>query len=225
MNNTLIVSATRRSENCSIPLLESLKEFTSIYGDYNYEIIWNNTNGLPKVYNRYLNDTYFDRYTCILFVHDDVYIDDLKCFEKIHNQFSQDYSVVGLAGGQRVEIKRPALWHLMTDRKSQSGAVAHPHGERTYVTSFGPTPVRCLIMDGLFLAIDCSKFKSNPVKFDESFMFHHYDLDFCLQCNAKKHKLVTEQINVIHQSPGLLDAKSKSFEQSESKFILKYAKN
>lgn len=226
MKSTLIVSATRSNSKTETELTKSLKEFTSLYGDYELDMSYDNTSGLPVVYNRYLTTKYFNRYSTILFVHDDVYIDDLKVFEKIDRQFSTGISVVGLAGGSKVKLKKPALWHLMTDKRSQSGSVVHPYGD-SYIaaTTFGPTPMRCVIMDGLFLAINTKLFKKSPVKFDTRFKFHHYDIDFCLQCNKHKHRLITEQINVIHKSPGLLNPNDASYLESEQKFINKYVKN
>lgn len=227
IHDTLIVSATRNKQSDTDnvpPLVESLKEFTSLYGDHNLEMNWENTDGLPAVYNKYLTKVNLAKYSNIIYVHDDVYIDDLKCFEKIEKQFDLGYSVVGLAGGSKVKIKQPALWHYMSDRESQHGAVTHIHGDVNYVTVFGTTPARALIMDGLFLAIDCKKFLQNPVTFDERFKFHHYDIDFCLQCNKNKHKLVIDYINVIHKSHGLLNMNDEMYNESEKLFLEKYAK-
>lgn len=238
----LIITASRegppmllknRQPANDVPLLKSLdvmRKYNVSTDDYQVIIRYSNDKGLPEIYNPYLTKKNLGEWEGIIFVHDDVYIDDPKFIEKIRKHFKQGYSVVGLAGAAQAKIAKPALWHLMSERKDQAGAVAHPFDNHmnkveasSYVSAFGPTPTRCLIMDGLFLAIDCKKFKKAPVKFDEQFTFHHYDLDFCLECNKKKHKLVATNINVIHNSPGLLDINSNLFSKSQDKFIEKHA--
>ena len=224
----LIVSATREQAASNTNIFKSLCDISKMQESVSYfeEYHENNTLGLPAVYNKLLDYKTLNKWDCIIFVHDDVYIDDTKVFTKLKKLFEQGYSVIGLAGASKATIKKPALWHLMSDRANQSGCVSHPYGDTmNYATTFGPTPKRCLIMDGLFLAIDCNKFKNNIVKFDEQFTFHHYDLDFCLQCNNAKHKLTTCDIHVIHNSPGLLNPNSPIYTDSEEKFIKKYATN
>ena len=247
MNNSkrfLIVTASREGPPMllkngmpanDVPLLKSLthlEKYNITTDDHQVIIRHNNDKGLPEIYNQYLTKKHLKEWEGIIFVHDDVYIDDPKFIDKIRKHFKQGYSVVGLAGASQAKIAKPALWHLMSERKDQAGAVAHPFDNQmskvpdsSYVSAFGPTPTRCLIMDGLFLAIDCKKFKKNTVKFDEQFTFHHYDLDFCLECNKHQHKLVATNINVIHNSPGLLNPESLIFLESQDKFINKHAKN
>tara|TARA_R110002167_G_scaffold9579_21_gene44374 strand:+ start:2260 stop:2949 length:690 start_codon:yes stop_codon:yes gene_type:complete len=229
MKQFLIISASRSNTDTEVSLarsLEDMKKYNVTTQDHQVILQLDNKEGLSKIYNQYLNTKYLNKYEGIIFVHDDVYIDDIKFLEKIKNQFRKGFSVVGLAGASAAKIGKPALWHLMSDRKDYAGAVDHPHSENvSYTTAFGPTPKRCLIMDGLFLAINCKKFKKTPVKFDEQFNFHHYDLDFCLQCNSKGHKLTTTNINVLHSSPGLLNINSPSYQKSEELFLNKYVKN
>lgn len=222
---TLIVTATRANEGKAhkLELIESLQ---SIPRDlYDISINYLNTEGLSKVYNGYLTKEIASKYDCIIYVHDDVYIDDLKVFAKIEDMFKEGYAVVGLAGATEVQLKTPALWHLMSERKNWSGAVAHPFDEKTMLTtSFGPVPKRCLVMDGLFLAVAPTQLIVNEIYFDEQFKFHHYDIDFCLQCNKAGLKMTTTNINVVHASPGL-NSKDKTYKKSEELFKLKYVKD
>ena len=222
---TVIVSATRESSKYKTDLNKSLKALDM--NNVDVIIHTDNKQSLSMVYNKYMCEEYYDKYQCILFVHDDVYIDDTKVFIKIKTQFNRGFSVVGLAGSSTVNIKEPALWHIMSDQKSWSGAVAHPYTNdrsQLYITSFGPTPKRCIIMDGLFLAVNTKLTRPVNVQFDTQFDFHHYDLDFCLQCNENKLKLTTAAINVIHDSPGLLSVDDPMFQRSQNRFINKYAK-
>ena len=222
---TLIVSATRNTSKYKVDLSKSLKSLD--LNNTDVIIHTDNKQSLPIVYNNYMCKEYYDKYQCILFVHDDVYVDDTKVFNKIKTQFNKGYSVVGLAGSSTVDIKEPALWHIMSDKKSWSGAVAHPFtndSNQLYVTSFGPTPKRCIMLDGLFLAVNTKLLRKTDIKFDMQFDFHHYDIDFCLQCNENKLKLTTAPINVIHDSPGLLSIDDPVFQRSQKRFINKYAK-
>jgi len=223
---TLIVSASRSNVSSlkNTRLVESLNSFPP--GDFELAMTSSNREGLPKLYNSYITPDIVSEFDCLLFVHDDVFIDDLKCFAKIEEQFKNNIDVVGLAGATTAKLQLPALWHLMSEQKNWTGAVAHPHDDKTIrVTSFGPVPQRCLIMDGLFLACKPNSLMHKSVRFDEGFDFHHYDIDFCLTCNASGLKMSTCNINVIHQSPGLLDSNSETYRRSERKFADKYVKN
>ena len=92
-------------------------------------------------------------------------MDDYGWPDKLEEAF-KEYDIVGLAGAKQAEIKQPALWHLMSNQQDWSGAVAHPANDKQiFMTNFGPTPQRCLILDGLFLAIKVSSLKPE-VRFD-----------------------------------------------------------
>ena len=223
---TLIVSASRNnaSDLKKTRLIESLNSFPP--GDFELAMTRSNRDGLPKLYNSYITAEIVSEFDCIIYVHDDVFIDDLKCFAKVEEQFKNNIDVVGLAGATTAKLTTPALWHIMSDQKHWSGSVAHPHDDTTVrVTSFGPVPQRCLIMDGLFLACKPNSLIHKNIRFDESFDFHHYDIDFCLSCNAAGLRMSTCNINVIHQSPGLLDPNSNTYKHSEQKFADKHVKN
>lgn len=186
----------------------------------------NNTKGLPFIYNRVLRRVIEkSQVECLIFVHDDVQIQHLQMIQEIENRFLGDYAVVGLAGAAKVNIKAPALWHLMSEQKDWSGAVSHPIDRVTYMmSSFGPTPRRSLVLDGLFLALNIKKFRENPVYFDEQFKFHHYDLDFCLSVNEAQMKMTTAPIWCTHRSPGLNSLEDPTFQASQKLFLSKWTK-
>ena len=110
------------------------------------------------------------------------------------------------------------MWHN-SPKETQTGSVCHPvtiNGkQKYYMSSFGPAPKRCVVMDGLFLAIDFPKLLESGVRFDEQFEFHFYDMDFCLNAYRKELKLSTWPIWVRHASHGeykeLWDASQKVF--------------
>lgn len=181
-----------------------------------------NKDNIGKHYNKVLKMGVDEGYDCVVLMHDDVQIDDYNWSDKVEEAF-KEYDVVGLAGAHHVTVKEPALWHLMSEQNQWSGAVAHPANDKQiFVTNFGPTPARCLVLDGLFLAIKVSSI-TDKIRFDENIpaIAHHYDIDFCLTCNENKLKLTTWPIWAVHKSPGLKDP-SQEFMVSQSYFLNKW---
>ena len=193
-------------------------------GEYTDAVIkTNNTENIGKHYNEVLEMGIDEGYECVILMHDDVHIDDYFWPTKIAEAF-EEYDIVGLAGGKQIEIKSPALWHLMAKQEDWSGAVAHPANEKQiFMTNFGPMPQRCLVLDGLFLAIKVSSL-TPEIRFDENIpgIAHHYDIDFCLNANKHKLKLTTWPIWAIHKSPGL-EEPGQHFIDSEKYFLDKWA--
>lgn len=185
-----------------------------------------NTTSLSKIYNKHLTHKTLKKHDVVLFVHDDVFIDDLGCFDKLYSSlFTYDNDIIGVAGTAQATIKRPALWHLMSDRQYHSGAVSHLDTQHDVMqmTSFGPYPRRCLLLDGLFLAVNLKRVLEVDWCFNEQFDFHHYDLASCLDANKLKLKLSTCNIHVVHESPGLQDYHDESYQRSEKKFLQLHA--
>lgn len=222
----LIVSCTRKSEieSSNIPLCRSIVDGRfAEFADLDME--WNNSRGMPVVYNEKLNKYKDSAYEFILFVHDDVYIDDMKVLGKLKAAYeTYKYGIIGLAGGLNPKVTEYSLWHLMTERTQQRGEVAHPCGNnQTMTTCFGPTPSRVAIADGLFLAVHLESIKNTKWKFNENYKFHHYDIASCIDANREKIKIGVYPIHVIHQSPGLLSTHDKSWAESNKKFIKEYS--
>jgi len=180
---------------------------------------YKNTSGLCTVYNNYLIPANFKKYDCILFVHDDVFIDSINFLVEIRNLFKQGFDIVGLAGGSKIQVKKPCLWHLLCKSESLSGIVSHYKNNTDYApTIFGPTPKQVILLDGLFLAVRTKSISKNKIKFDTNIKgFHHYDLKFCLDCHLAGLRLTTAPIHVIHESPGLLNH-TKEYSKSEEYF-------
>jgi len=192
-------------------------------GLVNAAIRTNNGENISKHYNNILAMATSNEYDTVILMHDDVQVDDLTWPAKLEEAF-KEYDVVGLAGAKQIEIKQPALWHLMVKQEDWAGAVAHlANDKQIFMTNFGPTPQRCLVLDGLFLAIKVSSL-TPEIRFDEDIpaIAHHYDLDFCLTCNAHQLKLTTWPIWVVHKSPGL-SGTDEQFEASQKYFIDKWA--
>lgn len=221
----LIVSATRGDKFKDTRLGSSMK---ALENQASFKYKTNNTKGLPEVYNTYLTKKVENKHDIVVFCHDDLYIDDAKLRGKLYkSMFVDKYDIIGLAGASTCRVSRdqPMLWHLMSDRDSWSGTVYHPHGKDTVQvmsTTYGPTPKRCLILDGLFLAVNVKKVREANWQFNENFDFHHYDIASCIDANNKQLKLGTSMIHVIHDSPGLTSTSDKDWQASQSKFLELY---
>lgn len=182
-------------------------------------IIYNNKKGLPWNYNAFINERNKDKK--IIFIHDDVLIEDLFFEEKIALAFEK-YDIVGLAGAKTCNLQSPMpAWHLMAPREQLVGEVTHSKDKNSWTTCFGPTDSRALILDGLFLAVNVSKLLETETKFDEDFDFHHYDITFCLTANKNKLKMGVYPIKVTHFGMGD-SMMSDAWKQSAEKFKLKY---
>ena len=67
---------------------------------------------------------------------------------------------------------------------------------------YGPTPVPCELLDGVFLAARKSTLLDSGVRFDPRFNFHFYDMDFCRSARQAGLTLGTWPIVLTHKSPG-----------------------
>ena len=231
---TLIGSCTKHTKDTFLqtPMYKSMlcgirREWTDGHGiftgKYDAIIKLNNSEPLWMHYNKVIEMAIDQRYDTVILLHDDVSIEDINLTGKLTDAF-QDNDVVGLAGAKQASISKPALWHLMSKQEDWSGAVAHKSPDDTvFMTSFGSMPARCVLLDGVFLAINVKSLKDG-VRFDENLKFHHYDLDWCLTCNENKLKLTTWPIWAVHDSGGLSDM-SQEFIDSEKYFLDKWQKN
>lgn len=226
MKQVIIVSATLAKtleEFYNCPLYKSLYKLDILYGDgqnlFDFKISKDNKTGLSKLYNSYLKNP-DHKNKILLFVHDDVEINDLYLVEKLNES---PYAVTGLAGTKKVDLSRPAAWHLMSNKEDWVGEVGHTAQGVEWTSAYGPTKSRALLIDGLFIAIDVNKALEKGVEFDEDFDFHHYDLAFCLNCNVKKATVGVLPIKVTHH--GLGDSmNTPEWQNSSVKFREKFNK-
>jgi len=180
---------------------------------------FNNRQGLAKVYNECLDIAIKEKFEYVMFIHDDVHLehDPRPKLEKLF----QEFDIVGVAGCSKAEIKSPALWHLM-GQGHLHGAVAHKHGDKKYMTSFGSYPQRVVMIDGVFMAFNQKAIET--VRFDEDCPsdFHFYDL--CMQQKAleKGLKIGVGDIIITHESPGLREF-SQDWKAGESYYLSKYS--
>jgi protein O-GlcNAc transferase len=207
-NRVVIVSATQRNEadfwdnsalGCSLP--HHLKHDARL----SVNIAFENTRGLPEIYNRAIEQAEDD--DVLVFMHDDVWIDETDAFADILFEGLAHFDVVGVAGNRRRLPKQPA-WAFIDSKLTRdnpehlSGRIAHGKNAIGGVTYFGSMPAECELLDGVFLATQKNRLKKENVRFDPRFDFHFYDLDFCRSARKSALKLGTWPIKLTHQSHG-----------------------
>lgn len=203
--------------------------------NFKTKIVYNNTDGLPYVYNNVAGDLEediafnycFNDNICV-FMHDDVEIHDLFFYEKLEKAH-ETYDIVGVAGAtKQVYTKdKPSLWHMACDNFIW-GTNGRPGDGRGFITTpsngfltqtfFGPTPAETSMIDGCFMSVNIKRAKEVGLKFDEDFDFHHYDLQLALDSIKLGLKIGVYPIYVIHHSPGLLSLQDEKFVKSDKKF-------
>ena len=199
----LIVTCTRSKtleEFSSRPIYKSLMyHHDNNKGVVDILVLPNNTEGLPAVYNRVLKDIKNINKT-VLFVHDDVELEDAFLTEKL---LQSPYEITGLAGTKSFNKgSSQSAWHLSSPKTDYVGEVAHSHQGKVWTTVFGPTQSRALVLDGLFLSCKVKTLVEKNVFFDENFNFHFYDISFCLRANQNKVSCGVLPIRVIHHGLG-----------------------
>lgn len=224
---TVIAAATRahESEQCdALPIVRSIHE--RLQGKPIFELYTDNTLGLSELYNDVLNK--YRKHSDVkwlVFAHDDVYIDDAHLRNKLDQSHQQHgFDIIGLAGCINPTIKTHNLWHIMASREHLRGHVAHPAAPNGVIqmSSFGPTPSRVAIIDGLFMALHMPSVRESQWKFNENYKFHHYDIASCIDANRHRLKIGVAPINVIHSSPGLLSVNDASWKTSNEMFLKEY---
>ena len=215
MINTMIFSATAGKDTET--LLWKTSENSSVIFKQN------NKDSLQKVYNKAIDFAIQENIQNLVLVHDDVILENFT-EDKLKELFKK-YDVVGCAGSKEVNLRPPALWHLMGGGFGSSnlhGAVAHLDSKgKKRMTPFGSYPNRVVIIDGVFMAIKRKVFQK--IRFDESCpsKWHFYDLDYSMQCHKEGFKVGVGDIIVTHNSPGL-ESFSEEFNKGQEWFLNKW---
>lgn len=168
-------------------------------------IAFENKRGLPEIFNAAIEETGDDE--ILIFMHDDVWLDQLDGLADIIHAGLNEFDVIGVAGNRRRVPNQPAWGFLdlrfTPDTSGQlSGRIAHgpdPFGPTSY---FGAMPAPCELLDGVFLATQKSRLARQRVRFDPKFDFHFYDLDFCRSARKAGLRLGTWKLALTHQSKG-----------------------
>ena len=223
--STVLVSCTAQSEeNRSALLIAQSFDHGGFEKFAELDMVWDNATGLSSAYNEKLRKYAATDVEFLVFVHDDVYIDDLKLPDKLNAAHEKlGYDIVGAAGAVQAKVAEPALWHLMSDRTQHRGFVHHfLNNGQVHCSSFGPTPSEVVLIDGVFMAVHLPSVVRKGWEFNENYKFHHYDLASCLDAKNKGLKIGVYPIHIIHESPGLDSFSNPSWRESNQRFLAEY---
>lgn len=186
-------------------------------------IAFENTRGLPEIYNEAIRN---ERQDILVFVHDDVWLEDSQLMQKIRSALRFN-DVVGVAGNIRRAPGQPAWLFLQgsdgklePDIVNQSGSIKHGKPGNYTACNFGPHPASCELMDGVFLAAKQKTLTRSNTLFDQIFKFHFYDMDFCRTARAAGLSLTTWPIDLIHQSSG--NFAGESWKEMKAEYFRKW---
>jgi hypothetical protein len=201
------------------------KEATELYRSLqklqiaDYHFFEHNRRGLSECYNECL-DRFAGTDRILVLAHSDVTVADVFVREKLNDAVGR-FDVIGLAGSAYFDVGAQTATYAWPVWPPQylSGAVEHPMGNgQAAWFNLGPTPRRCVVLDGLFLAVNMLSIGS--VRFDPRFRFHFYDLDFCL--TAHRHSLVLGTANVYAQHASAGNFGTREYEQAIREFRAKW---
>jgi len=117
MSNLLIVICTKAKtidEFSQRPIFPSLQKHCDNNSSINFHLFTDNQKGLSHCYNEILKDSKHVDST-VLFVHDDVELNDLFLYEKLTNS---PYSITGIAGTKTLDkTVDKVAWNLASKRE------------------------------------------------------------------------------------------------------------
>jgi hypothetical protein len=178
---------------------------------YRYDFVelrlaFENTRGLPEIYNIAIEEARNDP-AILVFVHDDVHLLDYFFAERVLRSLDK-FQVIGLAGNKRRVPRQPG-WAFIDDKltwdvpENLSGVVGHGTTfPPSNLSVFGAPGQEVKLLDGVMLIARSKTLIDHGLRFDETFDFHFYDMDFCRQAEAKHVSMGTFALPVIHESGG-----------------------
>lgn len=209
-----VVCATRHDQDSFLSQTltgQSLQRMKQAGVNIRTTVACNNEAGLPQIYNKSIQEKHKD--AILLFVHDDVWINDLWLAQRLHEGLLR-YDVIGVAGNRHRAPNQPG-W-AFPKRKGEweppqnlLGQVAHIIGKdklqhaKAKVSRYGTAqrgPAR--LLDGVLLAARCEVLLRSNVRFDERFRFHFYDLDFCRTAEQRGLRCGVWPLAITHASAG-----------------------
>ncbi len=233
LSEVILVSATRSTQTEFVQtawLARSLRRVAS-GASVRLRLFPENTRPLPECYNQAIDESPDD--AVLVFVHDDVFVDDWLLAQRLHEGLAQ-FDVVGVAGSvQRLPLQ--VAWYLSPAQVGPGGAlvlsawsagplsgtVAHGEPAQSKVTLYGPAPQPVALLDGVLIAARAGRLREAGVRFDPRFDFHFYDLDFCRSASAAGLRLGTWPLAITHASSGE-SIHSASWEQGAQRYLQKW---
>lgn len=181
---------------------------------FGLKLFTNNEKPLSDCYNTAIDEAGPD--DVLVFVHDDVRIDDSKLEQHLSDALAV-YDVVGVAGNRRRQSGQ-LTWYLQPpslnsrggidtpwDTKHLSGAIMHGpcrSGEQAMTAHYDPSPSQVALLDSALMAVCVCRLRANGLRFDASLGYYFYDLDFCRSSTAVGLKLGTWPIAITRASGG-----------------------
>jgi GT2 family glycosyltransferase len=164
--------------------------------------------GLAEVYNQAIEELPSEG--MVAFVHDDLFIHDWFLGFRLQ-QALRHFDLVGIAGEGEAGPHQGNWYFEQVEERWQwaqrrpSGYLNHWDPSRVEPSDYGPTPRRCMVLDGVLLALRLSVLRSTGLRFDPQFRFHAYDIDFCRSALTLGLSLGTWPIACTHGSGGSHD--------------------
>jgi len=163
--------------------------------------------GLSSFYNRAIEEV--KDAEIIVFLHDDIFIHDWNLAFQL-DQTLQIFDLIGVVGSAGVPHGQPGWWHgvdedggvVRNQSLTVSGSINHFDPILVRPDYFGPAPIACDLLDGVFLATRLEKLRPAGLRFDPQFIFHCYDTDFCYSARELGWTLGTWPIPLTHASGG-----------------------
>ena len=215
-NNIVVVFSSHLSEEENDLFI---KHISNTIGVKHKVVCYPNFNqfSLPEIYNQAIEEHNNDD-AIMVFCHNDIVINTPKWGKILLNKFNHsDFAIIGVAGSTFIP-KNGTWWD---DRSKMYGIVEHTDGLKTWVSEYsekinGIQPT--LMVDGLFMAIDCSVLKHN---FNENYgKYHFYDVPICLDNYLDGLNIgVITDIRILHKSVGMTNS---DWEDNRKKFIEEY---
>jgi GT2 family glycosyltransferase len=200
-------------------LAGALRRLSSREGEVKADVIYQNNRGLPEVYNEALS-------TCedsdlVLFVHDDVRLDDWFLPERLKEALA-NFDLVGILGNRR-RVPGQVAWHTVDrealDKENLSGSIANVNRPETIVR-YGDSPCEVKLLVGLFLAARAGRLREAKVGFDPQFPSYFYDFDFCRACELAGLKLGTWPIATTAAGESTFD--NPEWKETSVKYLAKW---
>jgi len=199
----------------------------SLYDPTSYQLMLAPMNkvGLPLFYNKVIDYCKNDP-GILVFMHDDIHLCDFHWMEQVRRSI-EHFKVVGLAGCTR-RVPKQSSWAFAGDGLTFDNALEHlsgvvGHGKGFHpdtISNFGPSKQHVKLLDGLMLIADSQTLHAHDLRFDEQFLFHFYDMDFCRQAEKKGISMGTWPISVVHESSGGFE--SQAWHEGYKKYLDKW---
>jgi hypothetical protein len=177
-----------------------------------------NQYSLTEIYNDAI-DKYNNENVIMVFCHPDIIIKTKNWGKILLIKFNSTYlDIIGVAGS--TFLPESGTW--WEDRSKMCGIVEHTNEINTWVNEYSPE-IRgikeVVIIDGLFMAVDCNKIVH---KFDINYKgFHFYEISMVVPnyldgCNIG----VSTSIRILHKSVGQTN---QEWENNRQQFAKQYA--